>query len=1151
MNDPTHQRPIFYDPGQKRWPLVRNGVLSMGALLSVLLGLLIVSVVFQPVLPVLGLHPTEPARGPRPVPRREPSAVTGSARTAFDETKQQRHDEMGRVPPAAASLARGTVPSAQPLTFGYYVNWDPGSLSSLEANLDALDVLVPEWLHVAGPDGAVTEDEPARQKQVRDYLQAHHAGLRVMPLVNNYDDSSQRWDGQNLARVLEYPAGRDRIVRQLLDYLRKSASAGLTIDFQELPPESGASFHAFLAELAAPLRAAGMRLAVTAPAESPTCDYRELSRLADFVVLAVYDQHWPGSSAGSLAGVDWVSDVLHLRLQDVPPEKTVIGLGSYAYDWREGDEAVSRTFDEAMLTARDRRAESFMDGASLNPTFLYRDGERREHRVWFLDAATAFNQVAAARPLHPRGFALWRLGTEDVSVWRVLAHGAALDAKGAAGLADINFRYRLDHVGDGEVFQVTERPRRGRREIRFDAGRGLIAAERFAQLPSPYVVKHYGTRERKIALTFDDGPDPTFTPAVLEVLRARRAPATFFVIGANAEAHPELLRREIAEGHEIGNHTFTHPYLSKISDAQLRLEIAATGRMIESAVQRQTILFRPPYAEFDDPTTPEAVEHLGTVNEMGYLVVGDKLDTDDWKRPGTEAIVRAVLEAADHGEGRVVLMHDGGGDRSQTVQALPVIIDSLRARGFELVTVSGLLGRARDAVMPPLSGRKRMVAWFNRGVFSLVNVGTDALASLFLLGIALGVARLFFVGTLALVDGRRRSAAGAAAAPRVQTILPSVAVIIPAYNEERVIVHSIASLLDSRYSGPLEVVVVDDGSQDRTSSRVREAFRLDPRVKVFAKQNGGKAAALNYGIRQTSAEVLVALDADTVFQPDTIAKLVRHFGDPRVGAVAGNAKVGNRVNVLTKWQALEYVTSQNLERRAFHVLNSIAVVPGAVGAWRRELVERLGGFTHVTMAEDADLTISILRLGYRILYDDEAVALTEAPDTIRGFLDQRFRWMYGTTQAVWKHRDCLFNPRHGALGLVALPNIVIFQVFFALISPVMDLMLVLSLAGTLLTGWQHPGQASAQTLLHTLIYYALFTAADFAAAWIAFALEPKEDRRLLPWLFPQRFLYRQLLYYVAIRSTVAALRGARVKWGKVPRKATVRLETTLRTGNRA
>ena len=246
------------------------------------------------------------------------------------------------------------------------------------------------------------------------------------------------------------------------------------------------------------------------------------------------------------------------------------------------------------------------------------------------------------------------------------------------------------------------------------------------------------------------------------------------------------------------------------------------------------------------------------------------------------------------------------------------------------------------------------------------------------------------------------------------------------------------------------------------------------------------------------------------------------------------------MNLLTRWQALEYVTSQNLDRRAFNLLNCVTVVPGAVGAWRRELIEQVGGFNDLTLAEDADLTMSIRKLGYSIAYEDEAVGLTEAPDTVRGFVRQRYRWMYGTLQAAWKHADALFRPRYGSLGFIALPNIFIFQVLFPLISPVMDLLMLVTLLISAINKLQHPQEFSADSLRRALFYYALFVAIEFVAASIAFLLEKKENKRLLVWLFWQRFFYRQLMYYVATKATVASLKGIAVGWNKVERKATVK-----------
>ena len=191
----------------------------------------------------------------------------------------------------------------------------------------------------------------------------------------------------------------------------------------------------------------------------------------------------------------------------------------------------------------------------------------------------------------------------------------------------------------------------------------------------------------------------------------------------------------------------------------------------------------------------------------------------------------------------------------------------------------------------------------------------------------------------------------------------------------------------------------------------------------------------------------MTIDADTAIEPDAISKLVRHFADPRIGAVAGNVKVGNRIRWLTRWQALEYVTSQNLEKRAFDLLNCIPVVPGALSAWRAEAHRRAPADSRAdTVAEDTDLTIAIRRVGWRIAYDEEAIGWTEAPETAAALIRQRFRWTFGTLQSFWKHRDTLGRPRYGTLGWIALPNIFLFQLLLPLFSPVIDLLFLGSLA---------------------------------------------------------------------------------------------------------
>jgi cellulose synthase/poly-beta-1,6-N-acetylglucosamine synthase-like glycosyltransferase len=314
-------------------------------------------------------------------------------------------------------------------------------------------------------------------------------------------------------------------------------------------------------------------------------------------------------------------------------------------------------------------------------------------------------------------------------------------------------------------------------------------------------------------------------------------------------------------------------------------------------------------------------------------------------------------------------------------------------------------------------------------------------------------------------------------------------------------------------------------------------------VRLRSFENGGKARALNRGLVEASGEIIVALDADTLFPPDTIPALVRWFADPKVGAVAGNAIVGNRRNIITRWQALEYVTAQNLERRALAALGAVTVVPGAVGAWRRTALEELGGYPSDTLAEDQDLTMAVQRAGWRVEFDPEARAYTEAPENIAGLLKQRFRWSFGTLQCLWKHRAALFNPKRPVLGFIALPQIWLFQIFLTALAPLVDLAIVWSAFSALYSWTFHPIEWSADDFMRPLFYWAAFIFLDLSAGALGMALERRAPWGDLVWMPVQRFGYRQLMYYVVVKSIGAALHGARVGWGKLERRATAAVES--------
>jgi cellulose synthase/poly-beta-1,6-N-acetylglucosamine synthase-like glycosyltransferase/peptidoglycan/xylan/chitin deacetylase (PgdA/CDA1 family)/spore germination protein YaaH len=1130
---PPNNHPIFFDPAKKRWPRIKAGAFLAASLLSVVLVVLVGSVLLNPALQSLSLPSARflPQRNHTapPLPKATPTVL--DARLA--KLKRGLAKEIKKSKQATQAVPMPPDQPHTPRAIGFFVNWDDASLSSLKKNIGNLDMLVPEWLHLVDAKGALREDSPDKTKQALAFIRETKPSLPIMPLVNNFIDMT--WRGDLVAAMLASGEARGRCLQALLDHVQQNGFAGISLDFENIPPASQKHFLRFLAEVAAVFHDRGLLVSVNVPADDPAFAYKKIADLVDWVIVMAYDEHWATGKPGPVASLSWYLKAVRARAAQIGPDKLVVALGSYAYDWPKGKSAEELTFEEAVLTAKESEAEIALDPISNNPRFTYQDDADKPHDVWLMDATTVFNAMVAAMPLRPAGFALWRLGGEDPSIWTFFGLDWNPGQEGARKLEEIRFDYDLDYEGQGEILKITQTPRIGRRSVTFDAGTGLIAGEHFEVYPSPYVIERFGYAKKTIALTFDDGPDPKYTPRILDILDKAGVKATFFVIGSNGEKHPELLRRIFAAGHDIGNHTYTHPNIADVTTTQVNLEVSATARLLESVLGHQTHLFRSPYGEDSEPETQDQVRPMDALGRQGYVFVGMRIDPDDWKQPGVDAIVDEVVAQAETGEGNVVLLHDSGGDRSQTVQALPRIIDALRAKGYRFVTVSELLGKTRDETMPAVQGENPLVALGNRVGFFLLYAWSVGLQYLFLLGIFLGLGRLGIIAVLA-VWGKFRSRRKPTPEPSWQ---PSVAVVIPAYNEEKVVLQTVRSLLACQHPEAFTIIVVDDGSTDDTRKVLLEAFADEPLVTIESIPNSGKPAALNHGIGLTKADIVVTLDADTVFARDTIIRLAAWFADPRVGAVAGNAKVGNRVNFLTRCQALEYITSQNLDRRALTILGSVTVVPGAVGAWRREVLERAGGFSGETLAEDADLTIRVQRMGYSVAYDDRAIGLTEAPDTWRGFLRQRFRWMFGTLQVAWKHKDALLRPKYGFLGVIGLPNIWIYQIIFQLISPVMDLWL----AYTCLTSWLlylwHPNAWEPDALLRVVYYYALFMAADILAGVVAFVLERGEDKRLLVFLVWQRFFYRQLMYLVALRTLVASLRGREMGWSKLERKATV------------
>jgi peptidoglycan/xylan/chitin deacetylase (PgdA/CDA1 family)/glycosyltransferase involved in cell wall biosynthesis len=623
---------------------------------------------------------------------------------------------------------------------------------------------------------------------------------------------------------------------------------------------------------------------------------------------------------------------------------------------------------------------------------------------------------------------------------------------------------------------------------------------------------------RRIALTFDDGPDPRWTPRIAAILRRLGVPAAFFVVGEHVVRYPSVVASLEDQGFELGHHTFNHVDLATMAGWEQRLQVSMTDTAIVGAAGVRPRFFRPPYSGGPESITRTNAAELASTVDPGHLIVLSNYDSEDWRQPGVSRIVRNATPPGRRGG--VILFHDGGGDRSQTVAALRRLVPRLERRGFRFVSLSELAGAPRREIQPPASGSERLQGELLIDALAVARWTTDVMLVLLIPIAVLAVLRALAVAAFARHHARRWRLRPS------QPFTPPVSVIVPAFNEATGIERAVKSLAGGDYPAH-EVVVVDDGSVDGTGEIV-EGLDL-PRVRVLRQPNAGKAAALSAGLTVASGEVIVTVDADTVFEDQTLRRLVEPFADPTVGAVAGNTKVGNRRGLLGRWQHIDYVIGFNLDRRLYDTLRCMPTVPGAVGAFRRRAIDVAGGFSSTTLAEDTDLTIAIGRAGWRVVYVEDARGWTETPATLSGLWRQRYRWSYGTLQAVWKHRSALWRREPGKVGRRGLPYLLLFQIALPFMAPLID---AAALYGVV---FLNP--------LPVLGYWLAFNLLQLVLGAYAFRLDREPLRAL--WALPlQQFVYRQLMYLVVAQATISAVRGVRLRWQHVERSGEIEVAST-------
>ena len=1057
-------------------------------------------------------------------------------------------------------------------------------LNDLETNGNKLNTIFPEWFFIDPKNNnkIISRIDSAGLAVMRRYH------LKILPMLTNYNPSKPGkpdFDGALLHTMLGDSVLRNNFIYQLADTISKYQLQGINIDFEEIQETTNEPLNKFQKKLYEVFHARGLQVTQDVIPVNEDYDYQELNKYNDYIVLMAYDQYSDAQSGpGPVSAQKWIEGILDDAAKKIDSKKIILGLAGYGRDWsvdRNGNvlkdengipqEPTALTYSQALDNARLSGSNVVFDNDNFNLHYSYAlqtGDEIVQHVVWFTGAVSSYNIMRFADEYATAGTALWVLGKEDRRLWNFYSrslsntalHLKPFDYQGMLSLPyDIN--QKPTPVGEGELLRILYTPQTGKASLEIDSIEQLITEQTYLQLPSGYVYEKFGEDttpigpRHKMILTFDDGPSAEWTPKILDVLEKEKVPATFFIVGINAESNIPLLQRIYKNGFEIGNHTFTHNNIAKMSPQRAELEMKSTRLLIEAVTGRSTILFRAPYNADSEPQTFEEIEPIARSNKENYITVGESIDPQDWddKYVNVDSIFNRTVRLAESGNANIILLHDAGGKtRIATVEALPRIIKYFKDKGCNFTTVADLMGKTRNDVMPPVKRNLKLRFDFYFSMF--IYWASHFIFALFLVGIFLSISRIFLMGILAFKQNRRENNLP------VNNLQPGVSIIVPAYNEEVNAVRTVESLLQQDYPD-LQIIFVDDGSKDDTFKKVNDFFAEVPNVQVVSKQNGGKATALNYGINLASNDYVVCIDADTQLKEDSITQLMKKFytspGEAPVAAVAGNVKVGNEINMITKWQSIEYTTSQNFDRSAFDLLNCITVIPGANGAFKKSAVIEAGGFTSDTLAEDCDLTMRLHKRGYRIRNCRQAISYTEAPETFSQFLKQRFRWSFGVMQSFWKHRDAFLNPRYKSFGMLALPHILIFQMMLPFLAPLADVILIFSLiASGLGIIPANPG--------HIMLYYFIFTIVDIAGATLAFNFEnaalkeqdgstvksPKEDYRKLWRLFPQQLVYRQLMYYILFKSFNKALKGEMQGWGVLKRTGNVHASIDTISGNR-
>ncbi|WPZ31811.1 polysaccharide deacetylase family protein (plasmid) [Sulfitobacter sp. OXR-159] len=616
---------VFFDPSRRRKARV---IFSAGTLISGVIAWLLFFAI------TVGLDGGLEAALPEPISTLKGHTASvrnsllvegehGSDMPAIDlyaQQELQKYQCLNRT-------GQGAAPSQTLKVYAVVSAELPWATHSFSESCNTIHVAMPTWFHFTELDGDVQVGEVSLETRQPLFKQRTEVGtFDIMPIL--------QWDTAALG-PLRTPTGPAKVSAALSDFLDQPSQTanvkGYCIDASSLALIEGQTFSILSRRLTSQFKSRGLETCVRLPSSAAASLLVIANRFFDTVVIKGYQEHWIGSAPQPLADKRWFNERIKAFQEHVAPSKLVVELGTHSLDWVSGSPRPEvLPFAKAMTALAQHDAFATLAPGSGNTRASYLDARGLQHQLWLLDAMTAQNQILTLKRYGIQALSLSGLGYEDPGIWAVLDQTTRGMTLPSAALESVLLSNYVALTGRGPFVAPRSMPQVGKRTIKISPETGEVTSAVYDEMPQAAAGKLYGEGEpNKVVLTFDDGPHPQHTPAALDILRQTQTPASFFVLGSNALASPDLIRRILAEGHELGSHTYSHPNMAEISASRAKVEANSTQLLINGITGKNMRLYREPYMRSGGPITSKEVASLLPLEEAGYVIAGMNIVPQD------------------------------------------------------------------------------------------------------------------------------------------------------------------------------------------------------------------------------------------------------------------------------------------------------------------------------------------------------------------------------------------------------------------------------------------------------------------------------------------------------------------------------------------